>query len=78
MVGPCTVGLAWAMFCSAGNGPIFGGGNDLKIASDANAKTTSQSTVGDTYTLPAGADAKTVLGGSHAFQVAEYEVFRVR
>jgi hypothetical protein len=67
-----------AMACYASYGPFFGYGSDLRIATNANASAASISNVGSTYTLPAGADAKTVLAGSHKFQVAEYEVFRVR
>jgi hypothetical protein len=67
-----------AMCCNAGYGPTFGGNHDLKIATNANASAASISNVGSTYTLPAGAGAQTVLAGSYNFQVAEYEVFRVR
>ena len=67
-----------AMYCDAGNGPTFGGNHDLKIATNANASAASNSNVGHTYTLPAGATSTTVQAGSRNFQVAEYEVFRVR
>jgi hypothetical protein len=59
-------------------GPIWGTAYDLCIMANANTNTNSYSNLGSTYTLPAGADARTVLAGSRNFQVAEYEVFRVR
>ena len=68
-----------AMRCNPDRSSMFGCGSDLTIHSNANANTRSNSNVnGTTYTLPAGANAKTVLAGSYNFQVAEYEVFRVR
>ena len=57
-------------------GPVFGGGHDLFIISNANTNT-SYSNVGNTYHLPAGATDPHFLTGSEEFKVTDYEVFQV-
>ena len=66
-----------AMRDYAGNGPIFGGGTDLVIYSNANTNTNSFTNLGSTYTLPAGGGATTFFTGAKKFQPAEYEVFAI-
>ena len=50
-------------------GPTFGSGNDLFIASNANANTSSSCNVGHTY--------HHFLAGSKNFTVSEFEIFLV-
>ena len=65
-----------AMFHSSSYGPIFGGGHDFWIVSDANNNSNSKSNLGHTYELPPG-QTKTFLVGSRNFKVSEIEVFQV-
>jgi hypothetical protein len=59
-------------------GPRFGGGHDLHISTNANkSASSSQSTIGYTYELPANCSDKHFLTGSSSFTVSEYEVFLV-
>ena len=57
-------------------GPIFGGGHDLCICSDANNNSCSCSNLGRTYELPPG-QTNTFLVGSNNFKVSEIEVFQI-
>ena len=56
------------------HGPEFGEGHDIFIADDSN--------LGKTYTHPdyqyGSEKAKTILAGSHFFQIQEIEVFRIQ
>mmetsp|Transcript_17878 Transcript_17878/g.26134 ORF Transcript_17878/g.26134 Transcript_17878/m.26134 type:complete len:272 (+) Transcript_17878:82-897(+) len=58
-------------------GPAFGQGYDLIIGSHANANGNANSSVGNTYELPADTVDPHFLTGTHKFDVAEYEVFQV-
>ena len=60
-------------------GPVFGGGNDLLIASDAGSYTNSRTNFGVTYNLPHGytrgeTSTNSLLGGSRYFTPSEVEV----
>jgi hypothetical protein len=61
-------------------GPIFGGGHDLTIASNANAHNTCYSKFGVSYQLPSGyvkdqPNTQALLAGSLNFTPFEIEVF---
>ena len=64
------------------HGPEFAEGHDIFIADDSNSNTRSFSNLGKTYTHPdyqyGSEKAKTILAGSHFFQVQEIEVFRIQ
>ena len=63
------------------NGPTFGAGHNLFIASDSNKNEESYSNLGHTYlssNYQAGSTkALTILGGSYYFQTIEIEVFEL-
>ncbi len=63
----------YAMGCYAGLGPIYGGGYDLRVRSQANANSSS-SRLGHSYALPEGCTSD-LLAGAHYFTVSEVEVF---
>jgi len=63
-----------AICCSSGYGPVFGGGNDLRISDDANTNTESYSNLGFAYERPPGQQA-TFFTGRNNFTVTDYEVF---
>ena len=63
-----------AIRCDPGYGPVFGGGYDLAISSNANTNTSSQSYLGSTYERPPGRQV-TFFTGSANFTVTDYEVF---
>ena len=65
-----------AMYHSSSYGPIFGGGHDFHIVSDANNNSNSCSNLGRTYELPPG-QTNTFLVGSFNYKVSEIEVFQV-
>ena len=74
----------YAMYDHRSFGPSFGSGLDICVADNANSlseeekgKSTSYTSVGSTYQLPAGQIAYTFLTGAQKFQAAEVEVFRV-
>lgn len=56
----------------------FGGGHDLHVAGNANANTSSYTSVGHSYVCPAGHNGETMLTGARVFQALEVEVFRVK
>ena len=60
----------------------FGGGYDIFISDNSNSNTNSFSNLGYTYThpeYPFGSEkAKTILAGTHYFQVEEIEVFQMQ
>ena len=58
-------------------GPTFGSGYDLRVFSNANVNSTSNSSVGDTYQLPSNTSDPHFLTGTEDFTVSEYEVFLV-
>ena len=64
----------FAIYRSNSNGPIFGGGHDLKIANSPNSNNCS-SKLNHTYQLPAGQKATTFLTGNENFTSSEMEVF---
>ena len=65
-------------------GPLFGNidGNDINIFGCSNTNTTSYSNLGNSYThpdYPFGSErVKTILAGTHNFQVLEIEVFQLQ
>eukprot|EP00979_Chaetoceros_neogracilis_P003672 scaffold652_cov188-Chaetoceros_neogracile.AAC.18 len=65
-----------AVFHIQNYGPGFGSVGDLNITTNAHESASSQSTIGNTYELPACAD-KNFLTGSLYFTVSEYEVFLI-
>ena len=61
-------------------GPIFGGGNDLRICNNSHQVSQSYSNFGSTYQLPTGyvygsEQAKNLLAGQYYFLTTEIEVF---
>ena len=59
-------------------GPIFGGDNDLCIASNANTSASSECSIGETYQIPASSASDSYfLTGSNEFTVSNYEVLLV-
>ena len=56
-------------------GPIFGGGHDFFIYSDANNNRNSNSKLGYSYEIPPG-QTKSFFG-SNNFKVSEIEVFQI-
>ena len=68
-----------AICCDTSFGPIFGNGHDIFISSDSNTNQSSYSYFGSSYKHDdyeyESEEAKTILAGSHNFQVIEIEVF---
>ena len=57
-------------------GPVFGRGNDIDIADNANSNTNSITYFGDSYSLPSGIrDKNTILARTFSFSPDEVEVF---
>ena len=65
-----------AMCHSFSSGPMFGGGYDFCIYSDANNNSDSSSNLGCTYEIPPG-QTDTCFVGSRKFKVSEIEVFQI-
>jgi hypothetical protein len=69
----------YAVHCTSGYGPIFGGGHDLIIYNNPQVNH-SHSNCGHTYQLPPGyvyksEQAKNLLAGQYNFLTTEIEVF---
>ena len=69
-----------AIYCHPSYGAIFGAGNDLLIANNANTIQDSCSNLGRTYQPPAGyqyntPQTKSLFAGSYQFTPTEIEVF---
>ena len=65
-----------AIYRGSSNGPVFGGGNDILIANNANSNRNSQTYFGYSYAVPSGVqDEKTILAGTYRFSPDEVEVF---
>ena len=64
----------YGICCYSEYGPTFGGGNDLYIASGANANSNSHCNLGNTYQCPANANSSFLVGQKN-FCVNEMEVF---
>ncbi len=67
----------YAVLHHSSYGPLFGGGHDLCVASNANANNSSYCKVGHTYQRPSNTNDPHFLTGSRNFTVSEYEVFLV-
>jgi hypothetical protein len=65
---------AWAVVCSSGLGPCFGG---LWVHDNCNAENSSFTSLGNTYTNDTGLDDRIVFAGSWRFRVREIEVFEI-
>ncbi len=69
-----------AIRCHPKFGPIFGSGDDICIADNANTTRKNYSRLGHTYKHPQYAqgtnEAKTFLAGSNRFQLDEIEVYQ--
>ena len=63
-----------AIFCFNGNGPVFGGGNDLRFPSAPNS-TSCYVNLNNTYECPVGQNATTFFTGAQSFTIQEMEVF---
>jgi len=81
---PCKIKIdanehQYAIYCGPQYGPVFGGGNDIDIVSNANTKDCS-SRLGHTYKHPQYAfgsnKARTFLAGFLGFQLIEIEVYQ--
>ena len=64
----------YAIYCSNGNGPIFGGGPDLYVSNAPNSNNCGV-TLGHTYPCPTGQNANTFFTGYQSFTINEMEVF---
>ena len=71
----------YAIYCSSVDGPIFGGGHDIKILSDSNKSKESYSNLGRSFDFKfftyGSLSAQSFLAGSRNFQVFEIEVFQL-
>ena len=66
----------YAIYRHSGYGPLFGSGNDIRIADNANRNTNSYTYFGYAYSAPSGVrDKKTILAGTYHFTPDEVEVF---
>ena len=63
----------YGIVCNSNYGPVFGGGFDLWILSEANTNS-GRSRLGNTYQLPPGQQS-TFFTGAQNFTVTDYEVF---
>jgi hypothetical protein len=71
-------GRSWAAENCDGCCMIFGDGEHIVVASNANANDNSYTCFGgDAYACPAGQDGQTFLTGAYSFRAAEVEVFQV-
>jgi hypothetical protein len=76
---PCKMRLIhtqYSIFCHSSHGPIFGGGNDLYICTNANTTAGSYSYLGHTYEHPEPSQGESYLAGSAEFQLSEIEVYQ--
>ena len=64
-----------AIYCNSDCGPTFGGGYDLKIASQPNQFAGSSVNLNNSYQCPTGQNKETFLTGYRFFVVNEIEVF---
>lgn len=65
-----------AIYRGSSYGPLFGSGNDIRIADNANSNTNSYTSFGDSYSVPSGVkDRFTILAGTQKFSPDEVEVF---
>ena len=78
---PRTVGYTvYSIYSSPSYGPLFGGGNDIRISNYASSNSNSYSNLGDTYSPPSGYShgstfAQTFLAGTYKFTPDEVETF---
>lgn len=72
---PCTTS-GYAMNCSATNGAVFGGGNDILVADNSNSNTSSHINL-HSYSDVLGRGSN-VFTGSAQFQTNEIEVYLVQ
>ena len=77
----CYNGGGKAIFCHANNGPTFGAGHDLFIATHANTNKNSHTNLGNSFkhsSLRYESDhSQCYFNGSYNFQVNEIEVFHM-
>ena len=67
-----------AIYRYSSYGPIFGSGNDIYIANNANSNANSYTDFGEynDYSVPSGVQSKfTILAGTNYFSPDEVEVF---
>ena len=64
-----------AIYCKGDYGPTFGGGHDLKIASQQNQYALCSVNLNNSYQCPTGQNKETFLTGNRFFLVNEIEVF---
>ena len=78
-LGPLKSLVTWpsyAIYRGSGIGPTFGGGYDIKTATNANSNRESYARVGHSYSVPSGVqDPNTILAGTFAFTPDVWEVF---
>ena len=69
----------YSFFCAADEGPIFGSGHDIFIATNSNTNFNSFSNFGHSYNHPDYPPrtevARSIMAGKHYFQTFEIEVF---
>jgi hypothetical protein len=68
-------GTANAIYCGGGYGPMFGSGNDIRVADGCNANSNSFTNLGTTFTNDTGIDGTRVFTGERHFTVKDIEVF---
>ena len=62
-----------SIHCYSGDGPVFGGGNDIYVADNCNSNSNSHCNP-STWTLPSG---ESYIAGKYNFTVKEIEVYSV-
>ena len=66
-----------SIYCNSEYGPIFGGGNDIRIANNANTTMGSYSNLSHSYYQhPQPSQGNSYLAGSYQFNLSEIEVYQ--
>jgi hypothetical protein len=67
----------YAICCHSGRGLTFGNGNDIYVADNCNANTSSYTNLGSGYVNDTGITGTAVFTGEQCFTVKEIEVFAI-
>jgi hypothetical protein len=71
------VNLTKTIYCHSSYGPIFGNGNEIRVADRCNENTNSDTNLGRSYRNDTGLNGTQVFTGERNFQVKEIEVFSI-
>jgi hypothetical protein len=69
--------MSYAIYCTPGDGPIFGNGYDIRLWFDFTVNTNNYTNLGVGYVNDTGIDGKKVMTGEYNFTVKEIEVFTI-